>query len=108
MTAAHRLHTMALIQSQETAMSTEWFGYRVLRRSRFPGRRTLLAIALAALALSPLHAQDYPSKTVTLVVPLAAGTGMDVIARLYGERLAESLGRPVIVENRPGANFVPP
>ena len=76
--------------------------------SLFPGRCTLLAIALAALAPSPLCGQDYPSKTVTLVVPLAAGTGMDVIARLYGEKLAGRLTRPVIVENRPGANFVPP
>jgi tripartite-type tricarboxylate transporter receptor subunit TctC len=75
---------------------------------RLAGWFTLFAFVLAALAASPLSAQDYPSKTVTIVVPLAAGTGMDVIARLYGEKLAERLGRPVIIENRPGAAMVPP
>jgi tripartite-type tricarboxylate transporter receptor subunit TctC len=74
----------------------------------FAGRCTLLALACVGFALAPLRAQDYPSKTVTIVVPLAAGTGMDAIARLYGEKLAESLGRPVIIENKPGANFVLP
>ena len=45
---------------------------------------------------------------MTLVVPLAAGTGLDTIARLYSEKLSENLGRPVLIENRPGANMVPP
>ena len=62
---------------------------------------------LAALATSPLSAQDYPSRPITIVVPLAAGTGLDVIARFYGERLAQSLGKPVVVENRPGAGMIP-
>ena len=39
-------------------------------------------------------------------MPLAPGTGMDIIARLYGERLAQSLGKPVIIENKPGAGFL--
>ena len=47
-------------------------------------------LALATLAVTPCGAQDYPSKTVTIVVPLAAGTGIDTIARLYGEKLAAS------------------
>jgi tripartite-type tricarboxylate transporter receptor subunit TctC len=67
----------------------------------------LLISALAGgAAFSPLQAQDYPTRNVTLVLPLAAGTGLDTIARLYGEKLSESLGRPVIIENRPGANMV--
>jgi tripartite-type tricarboxylate transporter receptor subunit TctC len=65
-----------------------------------------LALALGALAPMAGHGQDYPSKTITIVVPLAAGTGMDVIARLYGEQLAQSLGKPVIVENQPGAGML--
>src|SRR3954466_11999901 len=64
----------------------------------------LVAGALAILATpGPTSAQTYPTKSITLVVPLAAGTGMDTIARLYGEQLASSLGRPIVIDNRPGA-----
>jgi tripartite-type tricarboxylate transporter receptor subunit TctC len=62
------------------------------------------ALALAALLSgAPAGAQTYPTKTVTIVVPLAAGTGMDTVARLYGEKLQAVLGRPVVIENKPGA-----
>lgn len=49
------------------------------------------------------QAQGYPSKTVTIVVSIGAGTGMDVLARLYGEKLQAALGKPVVIENKPGA-----
>ena len=66
-----------------------------------------MAFALLALQLVvPIvatSAQDYPSKPITIVVPLAAGSGMDTLVRLYAEQLAQSLGKPVIVDNRPGA-----
>jgi tripartite-type tricarboxylate transporter receptor subunit TctC len=67
--------------------------------------RSLIASAvLAVLALlGQAGAQTYPTKTITIVVPLAAGTGMDTLVRLYGERLSQMLGRPVVVENKPGA-----
>jgi len=66
---------------------------------------TFLVAALAVLALhSPVQAaEDYPSKPITIVVSLAAGTGMDVVTRLYAEKLSQALGKPVIVENKPGA-----
>jgi tripartite-type tricarboxylate transporter receptor subunit TctC len=68
----------------------------------------LVAAAFASVATlgaicSTAHAQTYPTKSITLVVPLAAGTGMDSIARLYGEQLSHTLGKPVVVDNRPGA-----
>ena len=62
------------------------------------------ASAVAALALpGPANAQPYPSKTVTIVVPLAAGSGMDVLARFYGDKLQAKLGKPFVIENKPGA-----
>ena len=66
-------------------------------------RSVLAALALAGLAATPATAQTYPSKQITLIVPLAAGTGMDALARLYAEPLGQALGKPVVVENRPGA-----
>ena len=68
------------------------------------GRRALLALAACAL-LQPATAtaQNYPTRPITIVVPLAAGTGMDALVRLYADRLQSSLGQPVVVENRPGA-----
>jgi tripartite-type tricarboxylate transporter receptor subunit TctC len=58
---------------------------------------------LAAGMTAPAGAQDYPARTVTIVVPLAAGTGMDSLVRIYAEKLAAALGKPVVVENKPGA-----
>jgi tripartite-type tricarboxylate transporter receptor subunit TctC len=60
-------------------------------------------LVLVALVLSPLaHAQNYPTRPVSVICALAAGTGVDVTARLYSEALASRLGQPFVVENRPG------
>jgi tripartite-type tricarboxylate transporter receptor subunit TctC len=66
------------------------------------GMRTLLLIF--ALLLGPAHAQDYPARTVEIVVPFAAGGGTDLIARVLVERLSESLKQRFVVINRPGAS----
>jgi tripartite-type tricarboxylate transporter receptor subunit TctC len=70
-------------------------------------KRTIGAAAvLACVALGAVEtagAQTYPSRPVTIVVPLAAGTGMDSLVRIYADKLAERLGKPVVVENKPGA-----
>ena len=64
---------------------------------------TLLCSVLLGLLASAARADDYPSRPITIVVSLAAGSGMDAITRLYADRLSEALGKPVIVENKPGA-----
>jgi len=68
-------------------------------------RVVIAALALGWALTSPAQAQ-YPSGPVTIIVPLAAGSGMDVLVRLYADKLQQSLGKPVIVENRPGASLM--
>jgi tripartite-type tricarboxylate transporter receptor subunit TctC len=63
----------------------------------------LCAAVLGLLAGAPAKAEDYPSRAITIVVSLAAGSGMDAITRLYADKLSEAFGKPVIVENKPGA-----
>ncbi|MBB3772138.1 tripartite-type tricarboxylate transporter receptor subunit TctC [Angulomicrobium tetraedrale] len=63
----------------------------------------LAALALTALPLSKGNAQDYPSRTITMVVPFAAGGPTDTVARLVAESMSRSLGQQVIVENVGGA-----
>jgi tripartite-type tricarboxylate transporter receptor subunit TctC len=62
-----------------------------------------LAATMIPLQHPSARAENYPSKNITIVVSLAAGTGMDTVTRLYAEKLSQALGRPVIVENKPGA-----
>jgi tripartite-type tricarboxylate transporter receptor subunit TctC len=69
-------------------------------------RRSLLRTCLAAACLAaagPASAQSFPSRNLTIVVPFAPGGPTDQLARALAGRMQESLGRPVIVENRPGA-----
>ena len=59
-----------------------------------------------ALAASALHAQTYPSRQITLIIPFAVGGSNDMIGRAIGRKLAEVWGQPVVVENRAGAGGV--
>lgn len=66
---------------------------------------TMAALLMAAtfVAAPPAGAQAYPAKQVTLIVPYPPGGGTDFFARTVGQKMAGSLGHPVIVDNRPGA-----
>jgi len=70
-----------------------------------PLTRALVVIAplLMAAAIKPASAQDWPTRTVTLVVPWGAGGGTDVMGRIMARRMSEILGQQVIVENVAGA-----
>ena len=65
--------------------------------------KSAFAAVAIALASPSVLAQAYPSKTVRIIVPFAAGSATDVAARLIGERLNAAWAQPVVVENRPGA-----
>lgn len=62
-----------------------------------------LLAAGAALVSLTAHADDYPNKPITIIVPYAAGSGMDAITRIVGQRLSESLKQPVVIEDKLGA-----
>ncbi|MDH4377051.1 MAG: tripartite tricarboxylate transporter substrate-binding protein [Ramlibacter sp.] len=72
-------------------------------------RRALGTAALAALSLTAVgaHAQSWPARPVKLIVPAGAGAAPDVIARLLAERLSQTWGQGVVVDNRPGAGGIP-
>ena len=79
---------------------TVFVKYRALRGVAFA-----LAAASALFASPAANAQDhYPSRPIHLIVPFTAGTGMDLLARIIGQKLSERLKAPVVVENRAGAS----
>lgn len=66
-------------------------------------RPSAVAAVLLALAALPAIAQEYPAKSVRWIVPYAPGGSSDILARLIGQKLSESWGQTVVVDNRPGA-----
>jgi tripartite-type tricarboxylate transporter receptor subunit TctC len=77
---------------------------------RTPGKFWMTAclgwLALAAPATAQEDPSKYPSRAIHLIVGFAAGGGNDIIARVFGQKLSESLGQPVIVENKPGGGAI--
>src|SRR5262245_1779720 len=66
---------------------------------------SLAALATALCAAAPAHAQ-YPARPIRFIGPFAAGSANDSVARMVAPALAEGLGRPVVIDNRPGASGI--
>jgi tripartite-type tricarboxylate transporter receptor subunit TctC len=64
----------------------------------------LMMFVVSILLVTSAQAEDWPSKPIKLVVPYTPGGGTDIMGRLVGRRLSQSLGVPVIIENRPGSD----
>jgi tripartite-type tricarboxylate transporter receptor subunit TctC len=71
--------------------------------NRFVARFAAVALALAASAIVGAFAQTYPARSITMVVPFSAGGPTDVLGRILGQRVSQSLGQQIIVENVTGA-----
>ena len=73
-----------------------------------PARRTFLRLAACAVSLPAMwraaRAQTYPTRPITMIVPLAAGGLTDVVGRVVADRMTKSIGQPIIVENVSGAD----
>ena len=74
---------------------------------RIHSRLAALALLLAStLAAGVTRAEEYPSHSIKLVVPYAAGGGADSVARIVAKRVGETIGQPIVVENRGGAGSI--
>ncbi len=62
-----------------------------------------IAFAIGLACAASVHAQ-YPNRPIKLIVPFTPGTGIDILARVWGQKLQERLKTPVVIENRPGAS----
>ncbi len=66
-------------------------------------RIAAFAALVAAIAVSPAAAQDWPQKPIRMLVGFGAGGGTDIVSRIIAPPLGEALGQPVVIENKPGA-----
>jgi tripartite-type tricarboxylate transporter receptor subunit TctC len=96
-----RIVSRTLFPWREALMSTN---VKIRRRASV---RVLVALGVLFLSISLFPekswTEEYPSRTIKMVVPFEAGGGTDLLARIIGEKLSEYLHRPVIIDNRPGA-----
>ncbi|MFL6798396.1 MAG: Bug family tripartite tricarboxylate transporter substrate binding protein [Xanthobacteraceae bacterium] len=75
-----------------------------MRRQRLWPIFALFAVAACGLGIIAANAQSYPSRSITFIVPNLPGGSSDLIARAVGAQLQQSLGQPVVIDNKPGAS----
>src|SRR5713226_1425015 len=68
-----------------------------------PMMKICLAVIASLVVVGSAAAQDYPSREIRAICNYAAGSGADLIVRFYSDQLSRLAGKPVIVENKPGA-----
>jgi tripartite-type tricarboxylate transporter receptor subunit TctC len=73
---------------------------------RNPGLPALALMVAAALATGAARAEDYPTHPIRLIVPYAPGGGADAVARIVSKRVSETIGQPIVIENRGGAGSI--
>ena len=66
--------------------------------------RRVAVLALGAILALPAFAQQFPSKPIRIILAFAPGGTTDTVARLYGQKMSELLGTPIIIDNKPGGN----
>jgi tripartite-type tricarboxylate transporter receptor subunit TctC len=82
-------------------MKTEWEHAMTIVK-----RLAVAMVGLSFMLTMAVRAEDYPTRQVTVVVPLGAGGALDILARTLGAKLADRLGKPFVVENRTGGGTV--
>jgi tripartite-type tricarboxylate transporter receptor subunit TctC len=80
-------------------------GIGMLARRTTPHmRHFVVAAALVLLPLASTQAESWPQRNVTFILPLGAGSGVDITARLIADKLQAKWGKPIVIENRPGGD----
>src|SRR4051812_22692040 len=69
-------------------------------------RNLVCLLTLAVVGASTAYAQNYPNRSIKVVVPWPPGQATDIAARLVSEKLSSALGQPLVIDNRPGAGGV--
>jgi len=75
-----------------------------LQHFKFRSSVAVFSTLICLMGIDQAAAQSFPNRPVTMIVPFAAGTGIDIVTRILGQKMSEDVGQPVIIKNMPGAS----